>query len=65
MRPRLDVSDLSCKQVLTILLAVFLFNLHITVTNGIGILLTLSGGACYAYVEYTEKHRKKALSEKP
>lgn len=34
----------SCKQVLTIALAVVLFNLHITPTNGIGILLTLIGG---------------------
>jgi uncharacterized membrane protein len=35
---------LSCKQVLTIALAVVLFDLHISPTNGIGILLTLIGG---------------------
>ena len=35
---------ISCKQVMTIALAVFLFNLTITFTNGIGILLTLLGG---------------------
>ena len=34
----------NCKQVLTIAIAVFLFNLHINFTNGIGILLTLIGG---------------------
>jgi drug/metabolite transporter (DMT)-like permease len=58
----------NCKQVLTIALAVILFNLHITITNGIGICLTLSGGACYAYVEYKEKQKKQKgankLSEK-
>lgn len=35
---------ISCKQVLTIALAVVLFDLHINITNGIGILLTLIGG---------------------
>lgn len=34
----------NCKQVLTIAIAVFLFNLHINFTNGIGIVLTLIGG---------------------
>ena len=34
----------SCKQVMTIALAVFLFNLTITFTTGIGILLTFLGG---------------------
>ena len=34
----------NCKQVLTIALAVFLFNLNINFTNGIGIALTLIGG---------------------
>jgi len=34
----------NCKQVLTIAIAVFLFNVHINFTNGIGILLTLIGG---------------------
>lgn len=49
----------SCKQVLTIALAVFLFNLHITITNGIGIMLTLIGGVWYAYVEFSERARKQ------
>lgn len=52
----------NCKQVLTILLAVFLFNLNINFTNAVGILLTLSGGALYAYVEYTEKRHLAPLS---
>jgi hypothetical protein len=34
----------NCKQVLTIAIAVFLFDLHINFTNGIGIILTLIGG---------------------
>jgi hypothetical protein len=34
----------NCKQVLTIAIAVFLFNLHINFTNGVGIMLTLIGG---------------------
>jgi hypothetical protein len=34
----------NCKQVLTIVIAVFLFNLKINFTNGIGIMLTLIGG---------------------
>ncbi|KAI8348833.1 triose-phosphate transporter family-domain-containing protein [Choanephora cucurbitarum] len=35
------------KQVLSIVLAVIIFNLNITFTNSIGILLTLAGGAWY------------------
>jgi hypothetical protein len=50
------------KQVLTILLAVSIFNVHITPMNSIGILLTLGGGACYAAVEYTEKTGKKRMT---
>ena len=43
------------KQVLTVLFAVILFDLTITPANGLGILLTLAGGALYATVEYHEK----------
>ncbi|KAG8962286.1 UAA transporter [Tulasnella sp. 419] len=43
------------KQVLTILLAVTVFNIQLSPTNSIGILLTLIGGAWYASVEYKEK----------
>ncbi|KAI5120319.1 hypothetical protein M0805_000379 [Coniferiporia weirii] len=46
------------KQVLTILIAVFLFDLTITPVNGLGIVLTLVGGAWYASVEYREKQRR-------
>lgn len=49
----------NCKQVLTIALAVVLFDLHINATNGIGILLTLLGGAWYGYVELQEKSKKR------
>ena len=69
-----SIADDSCKQVLTIALAVFLFDLQIAPTNAIGIVLTLIGGvsivsailrrvqadsqAWYGYVEYTEKKKK-------
>jgi len=43
------------KQVLTVLLAVVIFDLTITPTNALGILLTLAGGALYAAVELQEK----------
>ena len=43
------------KQVLTILISVSLFNLHITTTNALGITITLLGGAWYAWVEYSAK----------
>lgn len=43
------------KQVLSIFLAVFIFELTITPTNALGILLTLAGGTWYASVEYQEK----------
>ena len=43
------------KQVLTILLAVLIFDLTITPANGIGVVLTILGGAGYAFVEHGEK----------
>ena len=43
------------KQVLTILLAVTVFDLEITPVNLIGIALTLIGGAWYAANELQEK----------
>lgn len=46
------------KQVLTILLAVMIFNLQISLTNVIGICLTLAGGMWYAAIEYKDKQRK-------
>ena len=45
------------KQVLTVVLAVVIFNIHITVINGLGIILTLLGGMWYASIEYREKQR--------
>lgn len=43
------------KQVLTIILAVVIFHLHITPMNLFGITLTLFGGAAYAKVELDAK----------
>lgn len=50
------------KQVLTIVLAVLIFHLHITPTNFFGITLTLLGGAAYARVEYMAKLAKANTS---
>jgi drug/metabolite transporter (DMT)-like permease len=47
------------KQVLTILFAVLLFNLNITLMNGAGIIFTLAGGAWYGYVDYGEKRKRQ------
>ncbi|KAF8895889.1 triose-phosphate transporter family-domain-containing protein [Gymnopilus junonius] len=47
------------KQVLTILCAVVVFDLTITLANGLGIVLTLIGGALYAAVELREKDETK------
>ncbi|KAG1773657.1 TPT-domain-containing protein [Suillus placidus] len=43
------------KQVLSVFCAVILFELTITPTNALGILLTITGGMWYAAVEYQEK----------
>ncbi|KAJ7253040.1 triose-phosphate transporter family-domain-containing protein [Mycena haematopus] len=43
------------KQVLTIVCAVVIFNITITTLNAVGILLTLVGGAWYAWIELLEK----------
>jgi len=47
------------KQVLTVLCAVIIFDLTITPANGLGILLTIVGGALYAAVEYHEKNGRR------
>lgn len=52
-----DFVPANIKQVLTILFAVFMFDLNITSTNAAGILFTLVGGAWYGYVGYEEKRR--------
>ncbi|KLO10773.1 TPT-domain-containing protein [Schizopora paradoxa] len=51
------------KQVLTILFAVSLFDLTITPVNGLGIALTLLGGAWYASVEYREKREARRTGQ--
>lgn len=56
------VLQANVKQVLTILLAVSLFGLNITFTNAVGISITLGGGACYAWVEYTSKKIPRTTS---
>jgi uncharacterized membrane protein len=43
------------KQVLTILLAVLIFDLTITPANALGVVLTIVGGAGYAFVEFRER----------
>ncbi|KAH9913757.1 triose-phosphate transporter family-domain-containing protein [Fomitopsis serialis] len=48
------------KQALTILCAVGIFHLTITPANALGICVTLAGGAWYAWVEYSVKHRSSA-----
>ncbi|KAI8054501.1 triose-phosphate transporter family-domain-containing protein [Syncephalis plumigaleata] len=51
------------KQVLSIVMAVFLFNLTITGINALGIAITLLGGAWYTAIEYQEKQRKVQKTE--
>ncbi|KAJ7216665.1 triose-phosphate transporter family-domain-containing protein [Mycena pura] len=50
------------KQVLTIVLAVFIFNLTITTLNAAGIVLTLVGGAWFAWIEFVEKLKQSGVS---
>lgn len=45
---------------LTILFAVVIFDLTITAANGVGIALTLLGGALYAAVELHERADRKS-----
>ncbi|RCH84403.1 UAA transporter [Rhizopus stolonifer] len=49
------------KQVLSIVLAVIIFDLSITATNGLGIILTLAGGAWYSNVQLNEGKKKSKL----
>ncbi|KAI8138729.1 triose-phosphate transporter family-domain-containing protein [Fennellomyces sp. T-0311] len=51
------------KQVLSIVLAVIIFKLHITWMNAWGILLTLAGGAWYTHVEMTERSTKRLTTD--
>ncbi|GAN09056.1 conserved hypothetical protein [Mucor ambiguus] len=53
------------KQVLSIILAVIIFNLNITFTNLIGIMLTLAGGAWYTNVSMQEKANSKKVTDLP
>ncbi|EGO01028.1 hypothetical protein SERLA73DRAFT_179063 [Serpula lacrymans var. lacrymans S7.3] len=49
------------KQVLSIFFAVLMFNLAISPTNGMGILLTIAGGGWYAVIEYQEKRNRRRI----
>lgn len=33
-------------------------------TNGVGIMLTLMGGALYAFIEFTEKQKKQQAEQR-
>ncbi|KAF9363934.1 UAA transporter [Mortierella sp. NVP85] len=46
------------KQVLSIVVAVTVFNTTINFLNGMGIIITLAGGAFYSYVELREKNQR-------
>ncbi|KAI1300997.1 UAA transporter [Mortierella claussenii] len=46
------------KQVLSIVVAVTVFNTTIGFLNGLGIIMTLIGGACYSYVDLKEKSQR-------
>ncbi|KAF9113428.1 UAA transporter [Mortierella sp. AM989] len=46
------------KQVLSIVIAVTVFHTTIGFLNGMGIIMTLLGGACYSYVDLREKAKK-------
>ncbi|KAG0281500.1 UAA transporter [Linnemannia gamsii] len=46
------------KQVLSIVVAVTVFNTTIGFLNGLGIMITLFGGGCYSYVEWSEKNQR-------
>lgn len=48
------------KQVLSIVLAVVIFNLHISLMNLAGIMLTLAGGAWYTNVSMQEKNKNNS-----
>jgi hypothetical protein len=51
------------KQVLTIALAIFVFDLHISLLNFVGIILTLGGGTWYAIVDFMEQRSSRCTSK--
>ena len=57
------ITTANIKQVLTILLAVAIFNLTITYSNALGILITIIGGGWYAWVEYEERAPPKTVTK--
>lgn len=46
------------KQCLTILLGILLFNVRVTATNGVGMLITIAGAAWYSKAELDSKARR-------
>ena len=47
------------KEVLTIVLGVMISELRITRENAVGVVLTVLGGAGYAFVEYLERKERR------
>lgn len=46
------------KQCMTILLGIVLFNVHVSLLNGLGMFIALMGAACYSKVELDSKGKK-------
>ncbi len=53
------------KQVMSIILSVLIFSLKVNLLNGVGILLTLVGGAWYAVIEMERKKNNSSSTTKP
>lgn len=53
------------KQVLSIVLAIFVFDLHVAPFNACGILITLSAGVWYAQIEFSAKKEKATTAAEP
>ncbi|KAH6565924.1 hypothetical protein BASA60_009718 [Batrachochytrium salamandrivorans] len=53
------------KQVLSIILSVSIFNLTFTLINGVGIFLTLVGGALYTYADVKDRKRPGSPTNSP
>ena len=51
------------KQCLTIVLGIALFNVHLSVLNAWGIVMTVAGGVLYSFVELDSKRKKKRVAQ--
>ena len=52
------------KQVVTIILSIYIFNTVISEFNMVGIFITLLGGAYYSYVAFDENEKSKIKKKK-